>query len=279
MRFTPLIVWNPKCVPPFVDSYSPSWKKPKAFVDHIRSKANKDGVHFHQSHSVRPLLKQVHSQLYVEQVLRGEAPTGFGMEDATIADSCTYTCGAMVEGVMRAVDGFSTCAPVSGFHHAGWDYGGGFCTFNGLALAAVVAKGIGLNPGIIDCDMHYGDGTDDILSTLAIKDIPHFTFGGTDFANKGRGDAFIAALPLLLDKVFGACKILLYQAGADPHIDDPLGGVLTTTHMKMRDDIVFRYAKDRGIPVVWNLAGGYQRDLKKVLALHEQTYESWLEHL
>ncbi|MCK5133954.1 MAG: hypothetical protein KAR40_17620 [Candidatus Sabulitectum sp.] len=32
--------------------------------------------------------------------------------------------------------GESVCAPVSGFHHAGWNSAEGFCTFNGLVIAA-----------------------------------------------------------------------------------------------------------------------------------------------
>jgi acetoin utilization deacetylase AcuC-like enzyme len=176
------------------------------------------------------------------------------------------------------MEGYSVCAPVSGFHHAGWDYGGGFCTFNGLALAAVVAKEFDQKPGIVDCDMHYGNGTVSILSKLGIEDIPHYTFGGTTFADKGKGDLFVKMLPTIMDRMFNGCGMLLYQAGADPHVDDPLGGALTTAQMKARDDIVFGYAKERKIPVVWCLAGGYST-MEKVLALHKQTYNSWLVHL
>lgn len=278
MRFRPNIVWNPLCVPDHVDSFSPSWKKPREFVSHISDKADRDGVDFHQSTSALTLLKHVHQSRYVDEVMSGVQPNGFGTTDTSIANSCTYTCGAMVEGVMRAVEGYTSCVPVSGFHHAGWDYGGGFCTFNGLALAAVIAQEFDMNPGIVDLDMHYGDGTVSILSKMGIENIPHYTYGGTTFSDKGKGDAFIKVLPGVMDRVFSGCKVLLYQAGADPHIDDPLGGALTTAQMKARDDIVFGYAKDMKIPVVWNLAGGYQDDLKKVLALHEQTYNSWMAH-
>ena len=71
--------------------------------------------------------------------------------------------------------------------------------------------------------------------------------------------------------------MLLYQAGADPHINDPLGGCLTTEQMRKRDAIVFEYCANRGIPVVWDLAGGYQTPLSKVLDLHEATFNEWLK--
>lgn len=280
MRFKPNIVWNPLCVPEYVDSYSPSWKKPREFVRHISDKADRDGVDFHESTSARALLKRVHHPKYVDQVLSGQQPNGFGTTDPKVAESCTYTCGAMVEGVMMAREGYTSCVPVSGFHHAGYDSGGGFCTFNGLALAAIVADEFGMKPGIADFDAHYGDGTVSVFSELGIENIPHYTFGGTSFASRmdKAGDRMIRLLPGIMENVFKDCGVLLYQAGADPHIDDPLGGYLTTEQMKARDDIVFKFAKDKKIPVVWNLAGGYQKDLKKVLALHEQTYNSWLTY-
>jgi len=53
--------------------------------------------------------------------------------------------------------------------------------------------------------------------------------------------------------------------------------MFTTEQMAQRDRIVFQYCKDMGIPVVWNLAGGYQRDeqgtIEPVLALHRQTMD------
>ena len=55
-------------------------------------------------------------------------------------------------------------------------------------------------------------------------------------------------------------EVILYQAGADTHRDDPLGGVLTTAQMFMRDQIMFETAKNLGVGIAWNLAGGYQYD-------------------
>ena len=70
---------------------------------------------------------------------------------------------------------------------------------------------------------------------------------------------------------FADCDLLIYQAGADPHVNDPLGGFLTTAELSERDRIVFSVAKSIGIPVVWNLAGGYQEPLSRVLEIHRNT--------
>jgi hypothetical protein len=55
------------------------------------------------------------------------------------------------------------------------------------------------------------------------------------------------------------------------HVEDPLGGFLTTKQLARRDQIVFSLAKTMGIPVVWNLAGGYQEPVYEVLKIHNAT--------
>jgi acetoin utilization deacetylase AcuC-like enzyme len=69
--------------------------------------------------------------------------------------------------------------------------------------------------------------------------------------------------------------LVIYQAGADPHVHDPLGAVLTGAQMAKRDHAVF--ASFKGRPLVWNLAGSYQRDvnggIEPVLKLHRTTVE------
>ena len=50
-----------------------------------------------------------------------------------------------------------------------------------------------------------------------------------------------------------------------------LGGVLTTQQMIERDRIVFDAARAQGTPIAWNLAGGYQEPLAKVIELHVNT--------
>jgi acetoin utilization deacetylase AcuC-like enzyme len=69
--------------------------------------------------------------------------------------------------------------------------------------------------------------------------------------------------------------VILYQAGADPHVDDPYGGFLTTMQLRRRDEIVFKAAKKAGVPIAWDLAGGYQTErdgsIPKVLEIHDNT--------
>lgn len=125
---------------------------------------------------------------------------------------------------------------------------------------------LGLRVSILDYDYHYGDGTDDILDALQCEGILHIT-AGKDWTRAEQASAFLAEIPRHLDAM-ADCGVVLYQAGADPHVDDPLGGSLTTTQMAQRDWRVFSGLRERRTPVTWVLAGGYQTPLSKVIDLH-----------
>ncbi len=66
--------------------------------------------------------------------------------------------------------------------------------------------------------------------------------------------------------------LLCYLAGADPYREDQLGGLnLSIEGLKKRDELVFRVAKTRGIPVMVTLAGGYARKQEDTVTIHCNT--------
>lgn len=66
--------------------------------------------------------------------------------------------------------------------------------------------------------------------------------------------------------------LLCYIAGADPYVDDQLGGLaLTIDGLKRRDQLVFQVAKARGIPVMVTSAGGYARNVQDTVTIHVNT--------
>jgi acetoin utilization deacetylase AcuC-like enzyme len=276
-----VLLWNEALVPPPMQTYSPSWRKPGLFLRKVKDVLPDYRIELRKSEALLPEeLMEVHDPEYVRGVMAGTESNGFGNRDVLAAKSFLYTTGAMAQGVDIALDtGASVCAPVSGFHHAEYDGGGGFCTFNGLAVAANRALKRGMRPGVIDIDAHYGNGTDSIMRKKNWK-FPHYTFGGMNYAKTARlqgiteGEVFLRDLARVL-KGFELCDVILYQAGADPHIHDPLGGHLTTMQMMERDKVIFDFFKKRHIPVVWNLAGGYQEPVNKVLDLHFNTLRIW----
>ena len=191
-----------------------------------------------------------------------------------VARSLPYTSGSLLSAARAALENGVAVSPSSGFHHAGYDRALGFCTFNGLMVTALAlrAEHPKLRVGILDYDYHYGDGTDDILRRLELNWVTHCTAGQT-YLYPDQATAFLDAIPAHVARMAG-CDVVLYQAGADPHIDDPLGGFLTTAELAERDRRVFQHLHDHGIPVAWNLAGGYQQPLSKVVAIHRNTYRA-----
>jgi acetoin utilization deacetylase AcuC-like enzyme len=126
---------------------------------------------------------------------------------------------------------------------------------------------------IIDADQHYGNGTDDIIRRVKPVGIKHLTFGQYFHAPNHAG--------AYLSKMREAClalrrrppDLVIYQAGADAHRDDPLGGVLSTEEMYARDLMIFEACAVAKIPIAWNLAGGYQ-DVEKIVEIHMNTFKA-----
>jgi acetoin utilization deacetylase AcuC-like enzyme len=66
--------------------------------------------------------------------------------------------------------------------------------------------------------------------------------------------------------------LICYIAGADPYREDQLGGLsLTIEGLKRRDELVFRVARARGIPVMVTYAGGYARNVEDTVSIHCNT--------
>jgi acetoin utilization deacetylase AcuC-like enzyme len=66
--------------------------------------------------------------------------------------------------------------------------------------------------------------------------------------------------------------LLCYIAGADPYREDQLGGLsLTIEGLKKRDELVFRVARARDIPVMVTFAGGYARNVEDTVTIHCNT--------
>jgi len=67
-------------------------------------------------------------------------------------------------------------------------------------------------------------------------------------------------------------ELICYIAGADPYCEDQLGGLsLTIEGLKRRDELVFRVARARGIPVMVTYAGGYAQDVEDTVTIHCNT--------
>ncbi len=66
--------------------------------------------------------------------------------------------------------------------------------------------------------------------------------------------------------------LLWYLAGADPYIEDQLGGLaLTIKGLMERDHKVIQAAQERGIPIAITFAGGYARRVEDTVQIHVNT--------
>jgi acetoin utilization deacetylase AcuC-like enzyme len=263
-------------------SASPSAGKPKLVVEQWQQR----GYDF-EFGTVNPITREdfykAHAKEYVDGVLDCKINNGFENRQKDVADSFHWTSGSMLSASLEAIASKNnTCSPTSGFHHAEWYEGGGYCTFNGLLVSAIHLKEKNLvnKVGILDIDHHYGNGTDDILQRLSLDYVEHYTFGAdnSNYQWKGgmRAELWLQSLPNIVEE-FADCDIVMYQAGADPHVHDPYGGALTDAQLRERDRIVFTELKKLNIPVVWNLSGGYQTPIQKVLDIHNATMEECLK--
>ena len=231
-------------------------------------------------------LSEVHDPNHVLSILEGNTQNGHGNRIEEVSQSCLWTVGSFVAAAKEAINNDRVaCSPTSGFHHAGYDYCGAFCTFNGLMVAAHTMMTDNVAVAVLDCDRHFGDGTQEVIERLSLEDrVPHWTYGRDVPSGYFRAD-FEKKIRRFIE-TFAAHsqpnrRILFYQAGADVHVNDPLGPGerrgMTDDDMRERDRLVFTLCRDLNIPIVWNLAGGYQQDrhggISRVLDLHRATMD------
>jgi acetoin utilization deacetylase AcuC-like enzyme len=213
----------------------------------------------------------------------------------------------MVNGFILAAGGTTLAARLAlrdrvgynmggGFHHAFRDHGEGFCAINDVAVAIrrLQHEGAIERALVIDCDNHQGNGT----ATIFAGDKSVFTISLHQFNNypaekppsdidihlkDGVGDEqYLMSLRDAYSTAVAAFRpnLVAYVAGADPYVEDQLGGLaLTIDGLKERDRIVFESALRYRAAVVVTLAGGYAHDVRDTVTIHANTAKAAKEVL
>jgi acetoin utilization deacetylase AcuC-like enzyme len=139
------------------NSYSPSAGKPALVVRDWRDHQFPIDIK-----AVTPVTREqlalAHDRAFVDGILDSTRKNGFGNTLASVARSLPFTSGALLCAAREALQNRrAACAPVSGFHHAGYGHAGGFCTFNGLMVTSMVLHSEGLvrRVAILDLDQHW----------------------------------------------------------------------------------------------------------------------------
>ena len=190
--------------------------------------------------------------------------------------------GGAVEATMHAVEhGGITGNMAGGTHHAHRDFGSGYCVFNDLAISAMYAiEHLGVKRvAILDLDVHQGDGTATILSTvertrtISVHCSTNFPF------RKSVSDVDLPIEPnagdvAYMEKVQEAVNqclqfepdLVLYQAGVDGLEHDHLGKLKVTREgMRTRNQYVFEKMLNHRIPTVIFMGGGYSKPIEHTI--------------
>ena len=261
-------------------SFSPSAAKPaKAVADWVQRGLDIQIVDFEPV--IAADLCLAHDPKFVRGVLKLMLPNGHGNKIKSVTDSCLWTVGSLVAAARQALIDGITCSPTSGFHHACYASNGSFCSFNGIVVTArkLINEGLVSRVGICDCDAPAGNGQVDIINELDLHDVIKNWSFGEEFGHRWhfRQEDLLEQLD---DSLAGmkadGVELVILQAGADPHVNDPLScGGMTTEELRERDQFVFTTCRELGMPVCWLFAGGYQVEadgsIPVVLELHRNT--------
>lgn len=239
-------------------------------------------------------LRLAHSDEYIDALITGEpswlARGGLGYWSEDVLRSVLASTGGVINAVEKAlVDGRSGSLS-SGLHHASYTGGSGFCTINGLAIAAQVALNLGVkNVGILDVDAHCGGGTIDILRdnpSVWVGDVStnRFDEWRSDSENhllfvENDPDKYIGLVEIALDHLSGV-ELILHNAGMDPVSGKPsgYGPEFDAELMAMREHLIAKWCEATKTPVAFVLAGGYALGgltLDDVADLHMHTIEAY----
>jgi acetoin utilization deacetylase AcuC-like enzyme len=195
-------------------------------------------------------------------------------------DCCNY---AMRDGVALNVAG--------GTHHAFRDRGEGFCLLNDFAVAAnyLLHKGDVKKIVIIDLDVHQGNGTASLFAneprvfTFSMHGAHNYPFHKEQsdldipLPDGIRDEEYLRLLTVNLEQILQNHQpdFAFYLSGVDILETDKFGKLkITTEGCKQRDEIVFTMLKERNIPCVVSMGGGYSPDVRHIVDAHCNTFRA-----
>jgi len=176
-----------------------------------------------------------------------------------------------------------------GTHHAGSNWGEGFCLLNDQAIAAnyLLHRQLASRILMIDLDVHQGNGTAQLFQheprvfTFSMHGADNFPFrkehSDYDIAlETGTGDeTFLRLLDEALVFVFEKHQpdFVFYLSGVDVLATDKLGKLaLTKDGCATRDRMVLEACQKRCLPVQVSMGGGYSADMATIVDAHCHTF-------
>jgi acetoin utilization protein AcuC len=234
------------------------------------------------------LLTLVHDRSYIERVIALEKRRGYLSLDTQLlpgsVKAARLIVGASVAAARDAArSGFAL--GFGGLHHAGRDFGEGFCIFNDVAAAAAALLRDGMDRVVIlDTDAHQGNGTMDIFFNeprvlfISLHQDPRTLYPGVGFVTElgsGSGTGYTVNIPMpmlaegalyelaMREIVFPLLsefrpQMIVRNGGSDPLFTDTLTNLgLDLDELSALVNGIAQYARKGGIPLLDIFLSGY----------------------
>ena len=224
-----------------------------AVIDNFKKLDNKNLIWKKPNKFENSFLIKTHTSNYIDQVDKSFPKKGYNFldGDTVVSPGSKDASKDAVGSIITAIDGVQKnefknafCAVRPPGHHAEKEKAMGFCIYNNVAVGAnyLIEKYKYKKIAIIDFDVHHGNGTQDIFYDnekvlfISTHQYPYYPGSGSE---KEKGDfnnvlnipleagtsaeMYLNAYENVLNKVREfKPEFLLFSAGFDAHIDDPL---------------------------------------------------------
>lgn len=202
-----------------------------------------------------------------------------------------YILDGTIQSALYALQYGVSFNTAGGTHHAGYDYGEGFCLMNDQAVAAqyLLKEGHARKILIIDLDVHQGNGTAHIFQnnpnvfTFSMHGAKNFPFIkeksdlDIELIDGIEDEEYLALLTRYLQQLFDEVKpdFVFYQAGVDILSSDKLGKLKVSKRgCEKRDFLVINLCFELGIPIQISMGGGYSTHIRDIVDAHVMTYKT-----
>ena len=279
-----------------------------AVIDNFKKIDNKNIIWKKSTNFDVSFLNNTHSAEYINYVEKSFPKNGlvFLDGDTIISPGSKNATRDAVGSIISAIDGVQNkefknafCAVRPPGHHAEKEKAMGFCIYNNVAVGAnyLIEKYKYNKIAIIDFDVHHGNGTQNIFYNnkkvlyISTHQYPYYPGSGSENENGiynnilniplqagTTSEEYLNAYEIVLNKIKQfKPEFLLFSAGFDAHIDDPLA------QLRLNSEDFYKITKRTleysklfcGGKVVSILEGGY--DIKALQSSTKRHVDALLE--